>query len=118
MKLSIHLHVAGLSLSGTASVLERFDVERACSPVHWVQKAGLQPGSRRTPDHAALDETVVRLDDQRYWLYAAVDPRSNECLPVRLCPTRTTALTTLFLQELTEKHDIEETCFSSTAHPG
>ena len=34
MKLSIQLHLAGLSLSNTASILEIFAVERARSTVH------------------------------------------------------------------------------------
>ncbi len=44
MKLSIQLHLAGLSLSNTVSVLEISGVERARSTVHnWVHKADLQP---------------------------------------------------------------------------
>lgn len=34
MKLGIHLHVPGLSLSDTISVLEKLGVERFCSAVH------------------------------------------------------------------------------------
>lgn len=37
MKLSIQLHLAGLSLSNTVSILEVFDIERARSTAHnWV----------------------------------------------------------------------------------
>jgi hypothetical protein len=44
MKLSIQLHLAGLSLSNTVSILEIFGVERVRSTVHnWVHKADLQP---------------------------------------------------------------------------
>ena len=81
MKLSIQLHLAGLSLSNTVSILEVFGVERARSTVHnWAHKADLQPGSGRFPDHVAVDETVIQLNDERYWLYAAVDPETNELL--------------------------------------
>jgi len=42
MKLRIQLHLAGLSLSNTVSVLEIFGVKRARSTVHnWVHKADL-----------------------------------------------------------------------------
>jgi len=42
MKLSIQLHLAGLSLSNTVSILEVFGVQRARSTVHnWVHKADL-----------------------------------------------------------------------------
>ena len=39
MELSIQLHLAGLSLSNTVSILELFGVQRARSTVHdWVHK--------------------------------------------------------------------------------
>ena len=75
MKLSIQLHLALLSLSNTVLFLEVFGVERARSTVHnWVHKADLQPEDGQNPDHVAVDETVIRLNDEQYWLYAAVDP--------------------------------------------
>ena len=81
MKLSIQLYLSGLSLSNTVSILEVFGVERARSTVHnWVHKADLQPEPGRSPNHVAVDETVIQLGDQRYWLYAAVDPETNELL--------------------------------------
>ncbi len=93
MKLGIQLHLAGLSLLNTVSILDVFGVSRARSTINnWVHKAELQPESGRTPDHVAVDETVIRLDDERYWLYAAVDPESNELLHTKLDPTRNTAL--------------------------
>lgn len=46
MKLSIQLHLAGLSLSDTVWVLDIFDAERARLTIHnWVHKAELQPKS-------------------------------------------------------------------------
>ena len=67
MKLGIRLHLAGLSLPNTASILEIFGVSRARLTIHnWVRKAGLQPESGRSPDHVAVDETVIRLNDEQY----------------------------------------------------
>jgi len=118
MRLSIQLHLRGLSLSDTVSVLENFGVERARSTVHnWVQKAQLQPTAGKSPDHVAIDETVIQLTDQRYWLYAAVDPATNEFLHVRLFPTRNTAVTGIFLAELSEKHDVEDAVFLVDSGP-
>jgi transposase-like protein len=60
MKLGIRLHLAGLSLSNTVSILDRLGVDRCRSTVHnWVQKADLQPTAGADPDHAAVDETVI-----------------------------------------------------------
>ncbi len=112
MKLSIHLHAAGLSLSDTVSVLEQFGVERCRSTVHnWVQKADLQPTDGKSPNHVAVDETVIQLNDQRYWLYAAADPETNEFLHVKLYPTRTIVVTKQFLTELQEKHRVDDAVF-------
>jgi transposase-like protein len=103
IKLSIQLHLAGLSLSNTVSILEVFGIARARSTIHnWVHKAELQPESGRTPDHVAVDETVIRLNDERYWLYAAVDPDSNELLHTKFEPTRNNAPAHNFLTELRE----------------
>ncbi|WP_435193841.1 IS6 family transposase [Natronomonas sp. EA1] len=112
MKLGIQLHLAGLSLSNTVSILEIFGVERARSTVHnWVHKADLQPEAGRSPDHVAVDETVIRLNDEQYWLYAAVDPETSELLHTKLEPTTTKVLAQSFLTELSEKHDVSDAVF-------
>ncbi|TKX62241.1 IS6 family transposase [Halorubrum sp. ASP1] len=109
MKLSIQLHLAGLSLSNTVSFLEVFGVERVRSTVHnWVHKADLQPESGRSPNHVAVDETVIRLDDEQYWLYAAVDPETNDLLHTQLEPTTNNALADRFFADLRDKHDIDD----------
>jgi transposase-like protein len=112
MKLGIQLHLAGLSLSNTVSILEVFGVERARSTVHnWVHKADLQPESGRSPDHVAVDETVIRLNDENYWLYAAVDPETNELLHTKLEPTTNKVIAHAFFTELREKHDVNDAVF-------
>jgi len=112
MKLSIQLHLAGLSLSNTVSFLEVFGVDRARSTVHnWVHKADLQPEDGQSPDHVAVDETVIRLNDEQYWLYAAVDPETNELLHTKLEPTRTNVIAHAFFTELREKHDVDDAVF-------
>jgi len=112
MRLSIQLHLSGLSLSNTVRVLEVFGVQRARSTVHnWVHKADLQPESGKKPDHVAVDETVIQLNDEQYWLYAAVDPKTNELLHTSLEPTTNAVLAQTFLAEIDEKHDVSEAVF-------
>ncbi len=112
MKLGIQLHLRGLSLSNTVSVLDKFGVNRARSTVHnWVHKADLQPEEGRDPDHVAVDETVIRLNDEQYWLYAAVDPATNDLLHTKLEPVRTNAFAHAFFTELREKHDVDDAVF-------
>jgi transposase-like protein len=112
MELGIQLYLARLSLSNTVFVLEIFDINRARSTVHnWVHKADLQPESGQSPDQSAVNETVIWIDGEKYWLYAAVDPGSNEFLHTKLEPTRTNALAGIFFSELKQKHDIDDAVF-------
>jgi transposase-like protein len=109
MELAIHLHLGGLSLSNTVSILDRFGVDRARSTVHnWVQKADLEPRGGRAPAQIALDETVVKINGERSWLVAPVDPNTNIILHVALYDT---AVTKMFLRELEDKHAIDDAEF-------
>ena len=74
----------------------------------WVHKCDLQPADDEKPNHVTLDETVIQLGEYRYWLYTAVDPETNKILYMRLYSTTTTALIERLLQELTEKHDLND----------
>jgi putative transposase len=76
-----------------------------------VQKADLQPADNASLDHVALDETVIRINGQQFWLYAAVDPDTNKFLHVRLFATTTTTLTQQFLRGLQQKHDVSAAVF-------
>jgi putative transposase len=112
IQVGIQLHLAGLSLSNTKQHLEKLGVERSRTAIHdWVRKADLQPDSDVDPDQIAVDETLIRVNGQRHWLFAAVDPESNQFLHVRLFQTRTTQLTVLFLRELREKQQLSNVTF-------
>ncbi|EMA16159.1 transposase [Haloarcula amylolytica JCM 13557] len=64
MKLGIQMHIAGLSLSNTISILDELGVQRSRKAVHdWVHKADLQPDSGESPNQVALDESVIRSND-------------------------------------------------------
>ena len=76
-----------------------------------MHKIGLQPDSGRSPGHVAVNETVIRLNDQRYWLYATVGPDSNELPHTSLEPTRTNVIAHGFFIELREKHDVDDAVF-------
>lgn len=131
MALGIQTHVAGLSLPNIVRLLEDLGVQRFRKAVHdWVQKADPQPESGQSPNQIALDETMIRVNDQQYWLYTvtrirrllvgerdtpclvnAADPDTNKLLPVCLISTTTTTLPDIFLRELRQKHDVETTVF-------
>ena len=118
MKLGIRLHLAILSLSNTILILDNLGAERCRSTVHdGVQKAELQPTDGADPDHVAVDETVIQLDDERYRLYAAIDSDTNRLHHVRLFSTRTQALVDTFAPDSARNISSTTRSFSSTAHP-
>ena len=108
----IRYHLAGLSLSNTVILLEDLGVERSRTAVHdWVQKAELQPAGGARPDRVAVDQKAIRITDDQYWLYAAVDPATNRMLHCRLFPTYTVPIAREFLTELAEKHGVGDIVF-------
>jgi putative transposase len=101
------LHPGGLSLSNTKQVLEMLGVERSRTAIHnWVRTAERQPTDTRRSNHLAVGETVIQLTDERHWLYAAIDPETDEFLHVRLYSCRTKWTTRGFLRELIEKDSV------------
>lgn len=98
MKFGIRLHVTGLSLSDTVSVLDAPGVDRQRTTDHnRVQKADQQSAEGRSPNQVAVDETVIWFNAQLFWLVAAVDPETGEFLRFQLYPVWTMALTECFL---------------------
>jgi len=51
---------------------------------------------------------VIQLVDERYWLYAAVDPITNEILHPPLEPTKTDVIAHSFFAERRENHDVDD----------
>jgi transposase-like protein len=62
----------------------------------------------RSPNHVAVDETVIQLDDEQDWLYVAVDPDSNDLLHTQIESTRTNVIADQFFAELRDKHDMDD----------
>ena len=71
----------------------------------------MQPADGESPDRVAVDQTAIRINDEQYWLYSAVDPQTNRILHSRLFPTYTISIAREFLAELTEKHDVFDAVF-------
>lgn len=77
-----------------------------------MQKADPQSRSHRAPDRIVPDETVVRIDDERHWRYAAVDPQTNGFPHIRLFLTGYVRLAVPFLRERRDERRAEQTTFS------
>ena len=48
---------------------------------------------------------MIQLNDEQYWLYAAVGPRSNDLLHAQFEPTTNNALADQFFADLHDKYD-------------
>jgi len=69
MALGVRSHVACLSLANTVALLGDLGIQRSRKAIHdWVQKADLQPESGRSPNQVALDETMIRINNEQFWL--------------------------------------------------
>jgi len=69
------------------------------------------PATPDCPPRGPLDETVIQVNGQQFWLYAAVDPDANEFSHMRLFTTTATASTQQFLRELQRRHDTADAVF-------
>ncbi len=69
------------------------------------------PKTDRIRIHVTVDESVIRLNDEQYWLYVAVDPETNELLHTKLGPTTNKVIAHSFFAELREKHDVDDAVF-------
>lgn len=54
---------------------------------------------------------MIQFNGERFWLYAAVDPATNEFLHVGFYNRCVMAFSEQFIAELLEKHDLEDTVF-------
>jgi transposase-like protein len=87
-----------VSLHNISKFIEKYGIDRSQVAIHdWIHKADLQPRSTVTEDQLSVDEKMIRVHGQQFWLYGAVDPFTNETLHVGLYPIANQQTTRLFL---------------------
>jgi len=69
-----------------------------------VYKTDLQPISTVSADQLAINENVIRINGDDYWLYDAVDPETDKILHLRLLPATTKQTTRWFLTDLRQRY--------------
>jgi len=62
-------------------------------------------------DQLAVDEKVICINGDDYWLYSAVDPETNEISHFKLFPTATKQRTRWFLTELHRRYRLNNVEF-------
>jgi transposase-like protein len=112
IQVGIRYHLAGMSLKYASQFLDELGVNRSHVAIHnRVHKADLQPISTVTADQIAVDEKVIRINGDDYWLYGAVGPETNKILQFRPFPTATKQTTRWFLTELHHRYQFNNVEF-------
>lgn len=76
-----------------------------------MRKVDLEPRSGKSPGHVAIGESLIWLNNERFWLFAAVDSETKQFSHVCVFQGRVLAQTEHFVSELLEKYELEETLF-------
>ena len=107
IRLACAAHATAASLAECRDLCEWFGVSRTRAAIHhWYQSFAEHYGQDFTaePDRVAVDEKQIQLEEeQKVWLYAAIDVDSKVVLHARLSRNRGTEPATTFLRELKEE---------------
>ena len=92
---SLYLYFLGLSLRNTSKALTIFkDQKRSYVSVwNWIQKFGSYPIYKRKRVTAfIIDETVIQIGNQHFWLWIAIEPIHSSVLGIYISEERETCL--------------------------
>lgn len=115
---AVRLHAAGLSIRETESILRLLGVEPSFQAIFqqvrrladiFIDPPTAQP--RRVP----VDETAVKINGKRSWLYAAIGLDTKVILDVALFERRGTGPAATFLHGVCKKHDCSDAVFLADA---
>ena len=113
--LACRLHAGSTSLSECADVLDWFGVDRTRQAVNnWYGNYTeyCEQEFTATPARVAVDEKQIQIEEeQKVWLYAAIDVDEKVVLHAELSPRRGTKPATRFLRELKGRHNVEDAEF-------
>jgi putative transposase len=115
IRLACAAHAGAASLAECRDLCEWFGVERRRATIHhWYQAYADHYDQDFTaePDRVAVDEKQIQLEnEQKAWLYAAIDVDTKVVLHARLSWHRGRDPAEEFLDELKEKHRVSDAEF-------
>ena len=88
---SLYLYFLGLSLRNTSKALVIFkDKKRSYVSVwNWIQKFGsTQIYKRKRVSAFIIDETVIQIGNQHYWLWLCIEPIHRSVLGIHISEER------------------------------
>ncbi len=102
--LSIATYIQTSSVRRTAKILSEIHPVSKTSVWNWVKKfeEKLPITEKKVRNLVAIDETVVKANKKRYYIYAAIDVERNELILMRVYTTRNYLTTKSFIKEVLE----------------
>src|SRR5215204_7737466 len=104
---SLYLYFLGLSLRNTSKALVIFrDEKRSHIAVwNWIQRFGsLQIYKRKRVSAFIIDETVIQIGNQHFWLWFCIEPIHSSVLGIYISEERNMFVAEKFIRSLVEKY--------------
>jgi putative transposase len=106
---SLYLYFLGLSLRNTSKALIIFkdDKRSHVSVWNWIQRFGsLQIYKRKRVSAFIIDETVIQIGNQHFWLWFCIEPIHFSVLGIYISEERNMLVAEKFIRSLVEKYGI------------
>ncbi len=104
---SLYLYFLGLSLRNTSKALEPFkDQKRSHIAIwDWIQRLGSLPIYRRKRVSAfVIDETIIQIGNQRFWLWICIEPVHRSVLGINISEERNMFVAENFIRSLVSSY--------------
>jgi len=104
---SLYLYFLGLSLRNTSKALVIFrDEKRSHVAVwNWIQRFGsCQIYKRKRATAFIIDETIIQIGNQHYWLWFCVEPIHSSVLGIYISEERNMLVAEKFINSLVDKY--------------
>ncbi len=104
---SLYLYFLGLSLRNTSKALVIFrDEKRSHVAVwEWIQRFGsLQIYKRKRVSAFIIDETIIQIGNQHFWLWICIEPVHRSVLGIYISEERNMFVAENFIQSLVSKY--------------
>ena len=104
---SLYLYFLGLSLRNTSKALAIFKDKkrRYVSVWNWIQRfAEYSIYKRRRVSAFIIDETVIQIGSQHFWLWFCIEPIHSSVLGIYISEERNMIVAARFIKSLVEKY--------------
>ena len=104
---SLYLYFLGLSLRNTSKALMIFrDEKRSYVSIrNWIQRFGsCQIYKRKRVSAFVIDETVIQINNQHFWLWICIEPIHSFVLGIYISEERNMLVAEKFIKSLVEKY--------------